>query len=440
MINLKDKKVLIMGLGRFGGGVGAARFAAEHGAAVTVTDKSTADELANAIEAIADLDITYHLGGHYRPDFTESDLVIVNPAVSPENEFLQLARENGIPLTTEMNLFWQNCPAAKLGVTGSNGKSTTTAMLYHILNECIHDRNIWLGGNIGTSSLLAQIDKIADDDIIVLELSSFQLEELAKCAVSPHVAIVTNISPNHLDRHVTMENYISAKTNILKFQGESDFAILCGEDPQLESWTKIGLGQKSFYYKPQQEITLNVPGAHNQLNASAAIAAAEKVGVSRQDSMEALKLFSGLEHRLEMVRNFNGVKYYNDSIATTPESVIAAIEAFNENKILLMGGYDKGIEFTELAAKIATNNVKAVVLIGQTADKIEKEISAAAAKNKKKVEIVKCDSFESAIEQTRKFAESGDVVLLSPACASYGMFVNFQHRGSEFKRIVSQMV
>ena len=439
MINLENKKVLIMGLGRFGGGVGAARFAVEHGANVTITDNSTTEQLANAIEALADLDITYHLGGHYRQDFIESDLIIVNPAVSPENEFLQIAKENSIPLTTEMNLLWQNTQATKIGVTGSNGKSTTTAMLYHILNECIHDRNIWLGGNIGAGSLLAQIDKIAADDILVLELSSFQLEELAKCAVSPHIAVVTNISPNHLDRHVTMENYITAKQNILKFQGEDDFAILCGEDEQLASWSEIGPGQKSFYYKPEKDITLNVPGSHNQLNAAGAIAAAEKAGVSHEECLEALKLFSGLEHRLEMVRNIDGVKYYNDSIATTPESVIAAIEAFADNKILIMGGYDKGIEFTELAATIAGNNVKAVVLIGQTAEKLENEINQAAKSSCSKVVTAKCDTFENAITKANEFADDGDVVLLSPACASYGMFINFQQRGNEFKRIIESI-
>ncbi len=440
MINLTDKKILIMGLGRFGGGVGAARFAAEHGAIVTVTDSYPADKLADSIAALNGLDITFHLGEHQRSDFTDSDLIIVNPAVAPENEYLQIAKDAGVELTTEMNLLWQYSTATKLGITGSNGKSTTTAMLYHILSTCINDRKVWLGGNIGKGSLLAKIDDISIDDILVLELSSFQLEDLARIEQSPHIAIVTNIAPNHLDRHGTMENYISAKQTILKYQQENDFAILCGEDKQLKSWETLGLAAKE-YYSAGAEIKLNCPGHHNQLNAAAAIKAAVKAGVSEGDAIKALESFNGLEHRLELVRELDGVRYYNDSIATTPESVIAAIEAFPEGKVIIMGGYDKGISFSELAEK-TIGTVKTVALIGQTADQIEKDINQAKATNLTEATsptIVKCPDFPTAVKACQESASTGDVVLLSPACASYGMFINFQQRGNEFKALVNQL-
>ncbi len=430
-----------MGLGRFGGGVGAARFAAEHGAVVTVTDTYPAEKLSESLAALADLDIEYHLGGHIDSDFIENDLIIVNPAVPSEDAYLKKAREHGTELTTEMNLLWQYCPAVKLAVTGSNGKSTTTAMLYHIVKECRPDKKVWLGGNIGKGSLLAKVDNISQDDILVLELSSFQLEDLATLKLSPHVAVVTNISPNHLDRHGTMANYIYAKQNIIRYQGENDFAILCGEDEQLNSWTGIGAGKKEFYKTTTgQTIKLTVPGAHNQLNAEGAIAAAAKIGISREQAQKALESFCGLEHRLELVRELDGVKYYNDSIATTPESVIAAIDAFDCGKILILGGYDKKISFAALAEKVV-GNVKAAVLIGQTALQLQNDIEAAGAglTPDKRPLLARCESFKEAIETCRKMAVPGDAVLLSPACASYGMFINFQQRGNDFRQFVNEL-
>ena len=435
MIDISNKKVLIMGLGRFGGGVGAARFAAEHGAVVTVTDVNSADKLQESMAKLSDLEISYHLGSHIVSDFTESDLIIVNPAVPPENEFLAIARDAGAVLTTEMNLFWQYCPTEIVGVTGSNGKSTTTAMTYHILSNCLPGRKVWLGGNIGKGSLLAKIDQIKEDDVVVLELSSFQLEDLAKLELSPHIAIVTNIAPNHLDRHGTMENYIAAKQNILKFQTEDNFAIICGEDRQLDSWMNIGQGQKQRY--EHANVELMVPGRHNQTNAAAAIAAADKFGISEESAMTALADFCGLEHRLEYVTEINGVKYYNDSISTTPESTIVAIEAFKGPKILILGGYDKKLPFKEMAQKIS-GNVKAAVLIGQTADIIAGDIEQAKKENDNLLPlIVKCNSLENALSRVKDIASCGDVVLLSPACASYGMFENFQQRGNIFKAILN---
>ncbi len=436
MQNISGKKILVMGLGRFGGGVGAARFAAEHGAIVTVTDTNSAEKLQSSIDQLSDLDITYHLGEHVESDFTSADMIIVNPAVPQENEYLEIARKAEVGLTTEMNLFWQYCPAPVVGITGSNGKSTTTAMTYHVLTRCMPEKKVWLGGNIGKGSLLAKIDQVGPDDIVVLELSSFQLEDLAQLQRSPHIAIVTNIAPNHLDRHGTMANYITAKQNILKFQGENDYAIICGEDHQLDSWMNIGKAQKQRY--EEIAVDLMVPGRHNRLNAAAAVAAAGKFDINAEQAKAALSDFSGLEHRLEFVTEIDGVKYYNDSISTTPESTIVAIDAFSCTKILILGGYDKKLPFKEMAAKIA-GNVKVAVLIGQTADIIANDIEEAKADRDFLLpKIIKCDTFENAIAATKETATKGDVVLLSPACASYGMFENFQQRGNIFKQILRQ--
>ena len=435
MHNISNMKVLIMGLGRFGGGVGAARFAAEHGAIVTVTDMNTAEKLQGSLDQLSDLEITYRLGEHAEADFTTSDLIIVNPAVPPENEYLAIARKAGVNLTTEMNLFWQYCPAPITGITGSNGKSSTTAMTHHILSKCLPKKTVWLGGNIGKGSLLAKVDELSPDDIVVLELSSFQLENLAQIGHSPHIAIVTNIAPNHLDRHGTMANYIAAKQNILKFQTEKDYAIICGEDHQLDSWMNIGQAHKQRY--EEIKVDLMVPGRHNRLNAAAAVAAAGRSGISEAEAKDALADFSGLEHRLEYVTEIDGVKYYNDSISTTPESTIVAIDAFRCPKILILGGYDKKLPFKEMARKIA-GNVKAVVLIGQTAEIIAADIEQAKAANDYLLpKIIKCDTFKNAIDSVSEVACHGDAVLLSPACASYGMFENFQQRGNIFKQILT---
>ena len=436
MLDISNKQVLIMGLGRFGGGVGAARFAAEHGANVTVTDMNSADKLQDSINQLSDLDITFHLGEHIEDDFKSADLIIVNPAVPQDNEYLTIARNSNVALTTEMNLFCQNCPAPIVGITGSNGKSTTTAMTHHILSKCLPDKTVWLGGNIGKGSLLAKIDQVTASDIVVLELSSFQLEDLAQLQISPHIAIVTNIAPNHLDRHGTMENYIAAKQNILKFQTESDFAIICGEDPQLDKWMNTGLAQKQRY--EAIDIKLKVPGRHNKLNAAAALAVADKFKIKVADAKLALDDFYGLEHRLEFVTEINGAKYYNDSISTTPESTIVAIDAFSRPKIMILGGYDKKLPFKEMANKIA-GNVKTAILIGQTADIIAADIEQAKIDSDCLLpQIFKCETFEDAINTAKEAAVKGDIVLLSPACASYGMFENFQQRGNIFKHILTQ--
>jgi UDP-N-acetylmuramoylalanine--D-glutamate ligase len=299
---------------------------------------------------------------------------------------------------------------------------------------------VWMGGNIGKENLLCKVDQIKPNDIVVLELSSFQLFDLGQIQRSPHIAIVTNITPNHLDWHGTMEEYVRAKQNILRFQTSDDFAILNHLDPHLAQWHQHTPAQIRWYPpEPMETIKLTVPGTHNQINAAAALAAGEIFGVDKNNALEALQNYQPLPHRLELVREFLGTRYYNDSIATTPESVMVAIDSIPEKKVLILGGYDKKISFDQLIEKIV-GSVEAVILIGQVREKLAHQINQ--QKELKQAKLPLCElaqTLEQAVTLARKYAQPGSAVLLSPACASYDMFKNFQHRGDLFRQCVENL-
>ena len=443
--DFKDKNVLVLGLGLFGGGVGVTRFLAGRGANITVTDLNDAQTLAASIEQLNDLPITYHLGGHQEEDITGADLIVVNPAIPKNSSWLQLACDHKIAQTSEMNLFFQHCPAPIIGVTGSNGKSTTTAMIAHLLNNTPQKKFVrtWLGGNIGQQNLLQQVDQIQFSDIVVLELSSFQLYDLADIARSPHLAVVTNITPNHLDWHGDMAAYIHAKQNILRFQSQNDHAILNRLDKTFQDWPVLTPAKVHWYPDhDDNDIELKLPGRHNRQNAAAALTVARLLAIDLQTARDSLKNFAGLEHRLEWVRTIDGAAYHNDSISTTPESTIAAIDAFDETKILILGGYDKKIPFDQLIDVLIQPqaNVESVILLGQVRDKLASQITQAKEKhpsNHPHIELA--DDLDNAVRLAHNRAQSGMVVLLSPACASYDMFQNFQHRGHRFKELVAKL-
>jgi len=449
----KNKKITVMGLGLFGGGVGVAQFLARQGARVTVTDLRNAAELSSSIKQLEGLPISYKLGGHSEEDFTNADMVVVNPAVPKNSKFIQLAINNRVPIDTEMNIFFKLCPAPIIGITGSNGKSTTTTLTGKILEET--QRRTWIGGNIG-KSLLGYLEEMKPADIVVLELSSFQLEELNKTGKSPHISIVTNISPNHLDRHANMDEYIQAKKAIILHQNFTDYVVLNYDDQELRKWEKDCKGHVLWYsanhtlangaFVKSNDIVISmngqntiipcvsrvkIPGMHNLQNILAASCAAYLAGARKQHIEKAITTFTGLEHRLEFVREVNGVKYYNDSKATTPKSSIAAITAFQAPVILIAGGYDKGSSFEEFAGACA-QHTKAVVLIGKTAGKIQELILEKKGK-KETPPVCLQKTLDEAFRQATAMAKTGDVVLLSPACASYDMFLNYEERGRQFK-------
>ena len=445
-----------MGLGLFGGGVGVAQFLARQGAHVTVTDLRNTAELSSSMKQLEGLPISYKLGGHAEEDFINADMVVVNPAVPKNSKFIQIARNNRVLIDTEMNIFFKLCPAPIIGITGSNGKSTTTTLTGKILQET--PRRTWIGGNIG-KSLLGCLDEMKPADIVVLELSSFQLEELNHTKKSPHISIVTNISPNHLDRHTNMDEYLQAKKAIILHQNSRDYAILNYDDTELRRWkndckghilwysAKQALSNGAFIKSNDLIISVNgqntaipcvssvkIPGIHNLQNVLAASCAAYLAGARKQHIEKAITTFTGLEHRLEFVREVNGVRYYNDSKATTPESSIAAITAFQAQVILIAGGYDKGSSFEEFAGACA-QHTKVVVLIGKTAGKI-KELILKKKGSGEIPSIFMLKTFEGAFRQANALAKAGDVILLSPACASYDMFLNYEERGRKFKDMV----
>ncbi len=391
----KGARVTVMGLGLFGGGVGAARFAVQQDAKVTVTDLRSAEQLTESLDALNGLPIRYVLGRHEEADFEGADIVIASPAVPVQSPFLARARDAGAHLTTEILLVAERCRGNVIAVTGSNGKTTTTSLIGAILS--IHDARTVTGGNLG-KSLLETVDQIAPGTPVVLELSSFQLEWLGPVHWYPHVAVITNLTPNHLDRHGTFASYVEAKRQIVAYQPAEAHAVLNARDENVRAlrsmtsarvhwfdsanalqdgtWLEEGNVVSSIrgpvhYVMPASEVPL--PGAHNLENVLAAVAATEIMGVPVPAIRSAVSSFRPVEHRLELVRTVNGVRYFNDSIATTPESAICALRAFPEKTLLLIaGGYDKKTPFDSLGAEIA-KRAAALITVGATSDKIRKE-------------------------------------------------------------------
>jgi UDP-N-acetylmuramoylalanine--D-glutamate ligase len=444
--------VTVMGLGLFGGGVGAARYFARRGACVTVTDTKSARELAPSIKALRGLPITYHLKRHWRRDFTRASIVAVSPAVKPDSPFVALARKAGAAITSEMNLFVGLCPAPIVGVTGSNGKSTTTALAGAMLSRFCPAR---VAGNIG-KSLLDEVEGIGGSETIVLELSSFQLYALGPLRKSPHVAIVTNISENHIDWHGSMAAYVAAKKNILRFQRPGDVAVLNADDAEVRTWRSATPGRAVFYsMRPrargvfvdggrlvfrlgdrEQRVNLagrlRLRGPHNLANVLAAAAGARVCGVPAEVIGDAIAAFEPLAHRLQPVGTRGGVLFVDDSKATTPPAARAAIRSFCEPIVLIAGGYDKKIDPTPMVEEIR-RRVKAVVLVGQTAESLE----AAIGRGGPAVE--RAGTFRGAVRRAAAMARRGDVVLLSTGHASWDMFDNYEQRGEAFSREAAKL-
>ena len=446
----KDKDVLVMGLGQFGGGLDCARFACANGARVTVTDLADEDKLITAIENLKGFDVQYVLGEHRESDFESNDILIVNPAVKPGNKFVAIAETAGKFITSQVELFFAFCPCRIAAITGANGKSTTTALTHHILSNAKGGayNKAWLSGNIGNRPLLGLLDEIVADDVAVLEVSSFQTEQLARSGRSSYAALITNLTPNHLDWHGSFDEYCAAKENLFSMQplNEDDpcVSVFNAEDEITAGWFekyKVQKGRRCVKFSTadiseQLKEHFRLAGKMNLSNLAGAVKVAMSFGLEVDAIADSLDGFEALPCRLELVRELGGVRWYNDSISTTPVSTIAAIEAFDESKILIAGGYDKGLPFEELGRAIA-EQVKAVILIGATAEAIESAIG--------KCHDVKCViergwSMASAVECARKHAENGDVVLMSPACASYDMFANFRQRADVFIEYVEKLV
>ena len=455
-------RVTVMGLGSFGGGVGLTRYLVQQGAQVTVTDLQPAAALQAALEALQDLPVRLVLGEHREADFIDTDVVFVNPAVPLTSPYLTLARAHHVPWDSEINLFVRQCPGRIIGITGSVGKSTTTSLLGSMLQS--HDARTLVGGNLG-GSLLSRLATITPETPVVLELSSFQLEHLAWQGYSPPLAVVLNLAPNHLDRHGTMAAYERAKAGILAYQTPAHTAILNWDEAAVRRMADYGRGQRLYYsmdtvltqgvYRHNDSVIhvgngastvlfhqsdVALRGAHNLGNAAAAAAAATCFGVPPDAIVHGLRRFQGLAHRLERIATKAGVQYYNDSKATTPLSTIRALEAFEQPVVLLAGGYDKGTPFDELA-RVIHRSAKATVVYGATAPKLMQALEQAArtAPGPTTTQVVHCAALAQALHQAVSLTVPGDVVLLSPACASYDQFPHYEARGTYFRNLVEAL-
>jgi len=431
LTDLNGKRVTVMGLGHFGGQIAAIQFLAEHGAQITVTDRADQAALTASMLKIQHLHLRdLQLGGHREQDFTQTDLVIASPAVPPHNPYLQLAINNGITVTSEIALFWQTNPARVIGVSGTIGKSTTAAMIHTILQQNIK-RNVWLGGNIG-NSLLPMRSNIIADDWVILELSSFQLHYLNQLKASPHISVLTNFHPHHLDWHGTQADYAHAKQTLFRWQSDHDYAVLPAElchEPDWQSEAHITTPDDT---QLDPATVSQLHGQHNKSNARFAVAACLAADAQTNQIATGLQQYKGLPHRLQFVGKVNGVTFINDSKSTSSLATRAALQSFEQPVILLTGGVWNESDLTDLLSAIG-QNVKAVACLGAAAPVIANQLRKQIDKP------IHCarslqDAFDWSVQQSRV----GDVVLLSPGCASYDWFTNYQERGDQFTLLVNQ--
>jgi UDP-N-acetylmuramoylalanine--D-glutamate ligase len=423
------QRATVMGLGRHGGGVGAAQYLAQEGARVTITDLADQGALADSLEELAGAGIErFHLGGHREADFTKADLVVVNPAVRPDNPLVELAQTAGARITSEIELFLDACPAPVIGVTGTTGKSTTAAMIAAALDTA--GTRSWLGGNIGRS-LLADLPRIQSDDWVVLELSSFQLHWLGENVRWPRLAVVTNFAPNHLDWHGSVEHYRQSKQRLLDhvrqaFQPDSHV------DQALSPTCQAG---KPDLRWPVADVpVLNVPGRHNRANAALAAAAASAAGADRESIVRGLAEFTGLPHRLQSVAEIAGRLFINDSKATTPEAAIAALESMDRPTWILLGGSDKQVDLSPLAAA-AGRRARGAAVYGAVGDTLDQLLAAHAPRLTR----YRAESLDEAFDWCWRQSRPGDAILLSPACASLDQFRDYIDRGTAFVRLVEEL-
>lgn len=444
-MELNGKRVLVVGLGK--SGVASALFLKKQGAKVSVSDTKSGDELRNEIPVLLDNGITVETGGHGDRTFRGQDLIVVSPGVPVDAPPLVQARSLGESVIGEIELAAQFLPGPIVAITGSNGKTTTTTLVGEIMTAA--GFSALVGGNIGTPAI-SLADRAKPETVIVLEISSFQLETIQ--TFRPKVAVVLNITPDHLDRHRTFEIYADAKARIFENQQPADYAVLNADDP-----TCVAIGKRTraqvFWFSRQKEVErgawvrdgaivfrdsnsqqeilqvsdIPLKGAHNLENVLAAVCAGALMGCAPEKIRQAVHSFKAVEHRLEFVATIRGVDYYNDSKATNVDATIKALESFPANIHLILGGKDKGSDYTVLN-DLLRKRVKRVYTIGAAAAKIESQI--------KGPEVVHAETLDAAIRKANAFAQSGDIVLLAPACASFDQFKSYEHRGKLFKEIV----
>lgn len=455
-MNLEGKKITVMGLGLLGGGVGTVKWLMEKGADVLVTDLKTEKELENSINQLKGLDVKYVLGQHRTRDFKEIDLVVRNPAVPKDSKFLKVARENNISIETEMSLFFKFCPCSIIGITGTKGKSTTTKLIYEFLKN--EGEKVILGGNIRTETL-PKLDKLDENSMAVLELSSWQLQNLKTHGMSPHGTVITNIKEDHLNRYSSLEEYMEDKASIFKFQKENDYLVLNYDNKRTRNFSKRApskiyfyslkksnskisayLKDESLWFKNEKIISkkdIKLKGDHNLSNVLGAITVAKINGVGNEKIKRVLSSFRGLSGRLELVRKINEVSFYNDSCATNPEAAVAALKSFSEKIALIAGGSEKNLSFDKLAKTILEKTEILILLKGRGSEKLRKEVKKKMEESNKEISIKEIDNMKEAVELAFEKIKPKGVVLLSPGCASFSQFENEFDRAENFIKAVN---
>lgn len=452
---IKYRKVAIIGLGV--SNLPLLDYLYEKKAQVTIFDDRTIDKVSkNIIDKITTYGFEFYFGKDCLEKLKGFNIIFRSPSCLPTKAELQEEMNRGAIVTTEVEMLMEMCPCKIIGVTGSDGKTTTTSMISEILQKAGY--NTFLGGNIGTP-LFTRLPEIKPDDIVVLELSSFQLMNMK---ISPDIAVITNITPNHLNIHKDYEEYIDSKKNIFKYQNEDGILILnydnditreCAKEAKgkvifFSSKTKLDNGfivDKDVVKECEDKVRkhiLNVDevilrGNHNYQNIATALATTKTL-VDTDVAVQVIKEFKPVKHRIEFIKEINGVKWYNDSASSSPTRTLSGINAFKENIILIAGGYDKNLDYGPLAKPIV-QKVSTLILIGQTAEKIFDVVKEEADKQKKSININICDSLEQTVEIAKKSAKRGDIVLFSPASASFDMFKDFADRGEKFKNLVNNI-
>ncbi|MFA6047983.1 MAG: UDP-N-acetylmuramoyl-L-alanine--D-glutamate ligase [Parcubacteria group bacterium] len=461
--DLKNKKITVMGLGLHGGGVAIAKFLCANGAVVTVTDIKSKEELAPSIEKLKNCkNITFVFNAHRPEDFTKVDMIIKNPAAPWTNKYVKMALDAGIPVESDSSLFFKFTKNEIIGVTGTKGKTTTATLIYEILKAA--GKSVMKVG-IGQVSVLDKIPELKKDTIVVFELSSWRLSALGRHKLSPKVAVITNIYPDHLNYYKTMEEYLNDKKYIFKNQTSSDWCVINQDDAKLDilepeiksqiiKFSKQKINSGKTVYAADGAIYLNngidekkiidvadikIKGAHNRENIMAAIAAVSIYNIDPKIIKKTIAEFTGVAHRLELVRELNGVKYINDTAATTPESAIFGLNSYSEPIILICGGSDKNLDVAEFGAEIVRKAKGVIFLKGAATEKIIAAIKNNLPELEKFKSFSIVDSMAKAVELARLEAVSGDIVLLSPGAASFGMFQNEFDRGDKFKEAVKAL-
>lgn len=456
---LKNKKIAILGLGMEG--IATTEFLLSNGISFTILDKKSEQAVQDLYpEIYAKLkgkNISFLCGDDYLSHIESFNVIFRSPGIPVLTPELVAAQQKGVEITSQTKLFFDLCPCPIIGVTGTKGKGTTSTLIYQMLQQA--GKSAFLGGNIGRPpvSFLTELTK---ESVVVLELSSFQLQDLTK---SPHIAVVLMITSEHLDYHATTEEYVDAKRNILRYQTTGDFAVI-NRDYPASNESDIHTDGQVYFVSREREVPeqgcfikdqavwirrngkdekiidaseIALLGKHNWENVCSAVMAASLSGVSKESMVSVLKTFTGLEHRLEFVAEINGVNYYDDSFSTTPETAIAAIESFDQPEILILGGSSKGSDFTELGQVIShASNIKAIIGIGEEWKRIKNALTVDGSQF---TVIEGARNMKEIILEASEIAEKGDVVLLSPGCASFGMFTDYKDRGNQFKKEVIRL-